>query len=219
MTIECLKYLYFQGMEQREYFVAPAATDTCTWLLDREKYTTWLARPYALLWIAGKPGAGKSTLLRHALHESSCSNDVVASFFFFGRGSDLQKSPCGLFRSLLHQLLENMPEMLSDFTSIYRKNCETKQKPGSDCNCYETELRKFLEKWVLSASRTRPIRIYVDALDEACDGVAEELIEYFKKLTDRPSPARPDFKVYFFCRHYSVLAPMDASQICGQDQT
>ena len=104
--IECLNFLYLLSMDQREYLVASAATDTYTWLLNNEKYTAWLAQPHASVWIVGKPGAGKSTLLRCALQEASRGDDVVALFFFFGHGRDLQKSSCGLFGSLLHQLLD-----------------------------------------------------------------------------------------------------------------
>ena len=75
--------------------------------------------------------------------------------------------------------------MLSEFIPIYSKKCETKQKSESDCEWHETELRKFLEKWILSARRHRPIQIYGDALDEGGRDVVQELINYFKRLTER----------------------------------
>lgn len=218
MRIECLKSLYFLNMDQREYLVAGAATNTCTWLLNHEKYTTWLTQPHALLWIVGKPGAGKSTLLRYALQEAMHSNDVVASFFFFARGSDFQKGSCGLFRSLLHQLSDKIPEMLSDFLLIYNKKCETKQKSGSDYEWHETELREFLEHWILRASRDRPIRLYVDALDECGHDIAMKLVTYFEELIEQLSPTKASFKICFSCRHYPVLAPKTALKICVEEE-
>ena len=218
LRTECLKSLYFLNMNQREDLVTGAATDTCTWLLDNENYTTWVAQPHALLWIVGNPGAGKSTLLRYALQEASRSTDVVASFFFFGRGSDLQKSSCGLFRSLLHQLLKQIPEMLSDFITIYETKLDDKQKSESECEWSEAELQNFLDKWILSAARDRPIQIYVDALDEGGENVAVKLVEYFVKLIKQLSPTHAGFKICFSCRHYPVLASKDALKICVEDE-
>lgn len=205
-------------MDQRQYLVAGTATNTCTWLLNHDKYATWLTQPHALLWIVGKPGAGKSTLMRYALEEASHINEVVASFFFFGRGSDLQKGSCGLFRSLLHQLLDKIPEMLSDFLLRYNKKRETKQKSGSDYEWHETELREFLERWILGASRDRPIRIYLDALDEGGQDVAVKLVNYFEELIERLSPTKAGFKICFSCRHYPVLAPKNALIICVEEE-
>ena len=218
LRIECLKSLYFLNMEQREYLVQSAATNTCMWLLDHKEYTTWLARPHTLLWIAGKPGAGKSTLIRYALQKVSCSEDAVASFFFYGRGNDLQKTSYGLFRSLLHQLLDQIPEMMSDFILSYKKKRDTKQKSGSDCEWYERELQDFLEKWILSTSRERPIQVYVDALDEGGEDVAVKLVQYFEELIGRLSSTSAGFKVCFSCRHHPVLAPENVLKVHVEDE-
>ena len=218
LRIECLKSLYFLNMEQREYLVQSAATNTCMWLLDHKEYTTWLARPHTLLWIAGKPGAGKSTLIRYALQKVSCSEDAVASFFFYGGGSDLQKSSYGLFRSLLHQLLDQIPEMMSDFILLYKKKRDTKQKSGLDCEWYERELQEFLENWILSTSRERPIQVYVDALDEGGEDVAVKLVQYFEELIGRLSSTSAGFKVCFSCRHYPVLAPENVLKVYVEDE-
>ena len=212
--IECLRSLHFPNMDQREYIVENAATKTCTWLLGHEKYTAWLAQRHTLLWIVGKPGAGKSTLIRYALRNSSFENDVVASFFFYGRGSDLQKSACGMFRSLSHQLSDQTPELLSKLNLIFRKKCETKQKSEP----HETELRELLQDWILSASRDRAIRIYLDALDEAGQEVAVKLVAYFEELIERLHPTSPGLRVCFSCRHYPVLSPKNALKVCVEEE-
>ncbi|SPJ72133.1 uncharacterized protein FTOL_01861 [Fusarium torulosum] len=44
----------------------------------------------------------------------------ILSFFFHGRGSELQKTPLGLFRSLLHQLLDQVSEALIGLVAIFQ---------------------------------------------------------------------------------------------------
>ena len=221
LRLDCLKSLSFPNMDQRENLVEGAATNTCTWLLNHAEYRTWLDRRHALLWIVGSPGAGKSTLMRYALQKtcnSSDPSDVVASFFFFGGGNDLQRSSCGLFRSLLHQLLDQIPEMLFDFIPIYEKKFKIKQKSESDIQWHETELREFLEQWILRASRDRSISIYVDALDEAGQEVAEKLIEYFENLIEQLGPSKAGFAVCLSCRHYPNLVPKNVPRICVDEE-
>ena len=213
LRTESLRSLHFPEMDQRKNDVQNAAADTCKWLLDHEKYSNWLAQPQALLWIVGKPGAGKSTLVKRALQERGHRNDVLASFFFFGQGCKLQKSSFGLFRSLLYKFLDQIPEMLSEFTSIYQKKQATQQKLGSDCEWQESELQDFLKDWIPRALMNRPIRVYVDALDECAPDDAKRLIAYFDELIEGLSSTRVGFKICFSCRHYPVLAPKGALRI------
>lgn len=165
----------------RENEIKDEASATCAWLLRHSSYSTWLSQRQGLLWVKGNPGVGKSTLLKYALRElkqhPSPEKLVVASFFFHGRGVDIQKTPLGLFRSLLHQILDQIPDWLSEFSSIYKKRCETEGKPGEKWKWHETELQNFLKDSVPRTSKEYSIRIYVDALDECGEKVAGELVE------------------------------------------
>src|SRR2546423_1442599 len=113
-------------MHEREYDIRSQADKTCAWLLEHRTFLEWLAQRCGLLWIKGKPGAGKSTLLKYALRDTGKlglpqNRLVVASCFFHGRGAEIQKSPLGLFRSLLHQLLEQVPDWLYELTQSFEK--------------------------------------------------------------------------------------------------
>ena len=205
-------------MDRRKNDINDEAPDTCKWLLDHEKYKTWLARSQALLWIEGKPGAGKSTLLGYAVRQPPQSNEIVASFFFSTRGAPIQKTSLGMFRSLLHQLLEKIPEMLSKFSLMYEKKRDTTLGPGQNLEWHERELREFLDSYTTILPEAHPIRIYVDALDESDQDVAIGLVNYFRKLTSRPSSTKAGISVCFSCRHYPVLAPFHEPKICVENE-
>ncbi|KAJ6439239.1 hypothetical protein O9K51_08651 [Purpureocillium lavendulum] len=91
----------------------------------QHKYLKWLdptriGEHHGFLWIKGKPGAGKSTLMKFALADArkKMMHQTIISFFFNARGNDLEKSTPGLYRSLLLQLLERLPELECIFNSL-----------------------------------------------------------------------------------------------------
>ena len=114
-------------MHSRKHDVTDPAPSTCVWLLEHPKHCEWLGQGHGMLWIKGKPGAGKSTLLKHALETAERESKVditLASFFFHSRGVPMQKNVLGLFRSLLHQILQKNRDLLSKFTSLYKGSSE-----------------------------------------------------------------------------------------------
>jgi ankyrin repeat protein len=210
-------------MSLRRKDVKDEASQTCAWLVKHKSYMTWLHRNRGLLWIKGKPGAGKSTLLKYALRRSrdaaSRNNLVVASFFFHGRGTFIQKSPLGMYRSLLHQTLDQIPELLSEFTSIFKKRCEAEGKPGQQWEWHVMDLRKFLEDSIPHASKSYSIRIYIDALDECGEEVAKGLVADFESLVSRLPPfTETALSICFSCRHYPILALEHNLAICVEDE-
>ncbi|KAI1862470.1 hypothetical protein JX265_009184 [Neoarthrinium moseri] len=82
----------------------------------------WLESGEGVYWISGKPGCGKSTLLKYICqndktteHLSTWAGDariVVASHFFWSSGSSMQRSREGLLRSLLYDILSQLPELI-----------------------------------------------------------------------------------------------------------
>src|SRR6185436_20688743 len=91
----------------------------------------WLSQGRGMFWIRGKPGSGKSTLMRYALDNleknSQDSNaPFILSFFFHGRGAELENKPEGLYRSLLHQLLSAFPSQLGVLVQHFKSKRNTK---------------------------------------------------------------------------------------------
>ncbi len=193
---------------------------TCEWLSKLPKYLEWFNRQHGLLWIKGKPGAGKSTLVRHVLatDERTRHAIVFASFFFHARGSVLQKSPLGLFRSLLHQILQQVPELLLRFSSIFQKECETQGKIGEKWHWHERDLEDFFKIHVAGAAKTYKMRIYVDALDECGKAAASNLVGFFTRLMNKVAFTNASLSICFSCRHYPDVALGNGLEVCIEDE-
>ena len=126
-------------MNSRGSEIEPAAQGTREWLLRHPNYISWISQPPGLLWIKGKPGAGKSTLMKFtldALDPSELRSRTIftVSFFFHGRGAEIQKTPEGLFKSLLHQLLQRFPKSLSNAVQIFKSRYSSMGKHGEKWN-------------------------------------------------------------------------------------
>ena len=212
-------------MQSRSHGIDRAVTGTCEWLRQHETYRSWAASDRGLLWIKGKPGSGKSTLVKYSLDNHGAEGDaVVLSFFFHGRGDELQRIPLGLFRSLLHQALNQAPDALQDLIDVF----ETKNKQygslGRDWHWHEAELQPFLESFLRKVVlKRRSVWLFIDALDESGKDDAVRLVEIFQSLLQRlPSQsgtAPGQVHICFSCRHYPVLDLDEGGfEICAEDE-
>ncbi|KAF2827058.1 hypothetical protein CC86DRAFT_466800 [Ophiobolus disseminans] len=120
--------LYFGTIDNRFDDIATAHQKTFSWALHNSKdekswpsLLDWLREGSGIYWISGKAGSGKSTLMKfldrhHSLMDaletwiSDCPL-IVLRFYFWNAGNDLQKTQEELFRSLLHQTLDQAPAL------------------------------------------------------------------------------------------------------------
>lgn len=122
-TKACLQSLASPEMRERRNDIANAASNTCTWLSGDPKYLQWSKSQHGLLWIRGHPGAGKSALMKYASEAvRSRRSGIFASFFFYGGGIPIQKIQLGLFRSLLYQIVQQVPSLLLELTHIFKED-------------------------------------------------------------------------------------------------
>lgn len=112
--------LSFAEIDVRHTNIQNAYTETCKWLLDQPEYQDWrdpskLSEHYGFFWLKGKPGAGKSTMMKFAYANAikTMTDTTILCFFFNARGISLEKSVEGLYRSLLSQLLDKLPDLQS----------------------------------------------------------------------------------------------------------
>lgn len=126
-------------------------------------------------------------------------------FFFHGRGAPLQKTPIGMFRSLLHQLYEQAPLIRSAVQDSYQQK-RAFGKAGTGWEWQHEELEQLFSNALLRASQSRRITIFVDALDEAGSDAARLMAEYFLNLNKKVVTANGVAKIVISCRHYPIVA-------------
>lgn len=199
----CLRSLAFAEMDERHHNIEVATAETCEWLLQHDTYKNWISQGQGFLWLMVNPGAGKSMLLkfvcRQCVAQGTDESKVIASFFFHDRGSEIQKSSFGLFRSLLHQILLKVPSLLSDLTSIYRQKNMSIGKHRDDWEWYEAALRDFMASAVSKVQSLCSTTIFIDALDEGGEDTARNLIDYFSSI------GASKLHICFSCRYYPAV--------------
>ncbi|EFQ36572.1 uncharacterized protein GLRG_11731 [Colletotrichum graminicola M1.001] len=125
-----LASLVYNVMEDRHLRITKAHKDIFQWLFESPSEDTtawanfkeWLESDASLYWITGKAGSGKSTLMKficdekdteppstatqgrcypHLLNWAKDRPLIIASFYFWASGSEMESSPKGLFMSLI----------------------------------------------------------------------------------------------------------------------
>ncbi|KAJ4247081.1 hypothetical protein NW762_013219 [Fusarium torreyae] len=216
----CLKSLAFGGMDNRPSEIKTEAAGTCRWLLQHKEFQKWKSRDQSLLWIKGKPGSGKSILLRYARDNIIATpkdkfEPLVLSFFFHGRGTELQKTPEGMFRSLLCQIQSEFPKALKALESAFEWQEAVSGKNSDDWQWRTSELRQYFHSSLWQVLKTHPVQLFVDALDECGEENAQSLAEEFSSLLQRPSKAHTkQLQICFTCRHYPILNLRSVPEIC-----
>lgn len=157
---KCLDSLAFPDMYQRWNNIKPALKDTCTWIYENDTFQNWQTSK-GLLWIKGSPGSGKSTLVKtvaRKLGEDTRSlPELIVSFCFYGGGTELQRSILSLFRAVLHQLLDAVPESMGPLLRAFKKK--------QDSDTWEmVQLIEILEKCLADVLKERNVLLFVDAL-------------------------------------------------------
>jgi ankyrin repeat domain-containing protein 50 len=209
-------------MNYRQEEVIDARADSCTWILQHRNYQKWLADDHGLLWIQGKPGSGKSTLMKRIFQvlcrENRDPRRIHLAFFFHRRGVQLQHTPLGMLRTMLHQLLSQVPSAGADFLSL----CEEKRRFQGDIirdwEWREPELRRVLKSSLISAAKTHSLVIFVDALDEAGEDPARSIVKYLHEVNEELLQSRHSTSICFACRHYPIVRTHEGIQICVEDE-
>ena len=204
----CLQSLSFPNIDSRRHNIAFAHQNTCDWLFKTAQFQRWQDRDdlesyNGVLWIKGKPGAGKSTLMKHALlhYQKSFPNHTIAAYFFNARGDALEKSPLGMFRSLLYQLLDQNPQSCNHFIPLF---LDKQKKHGIHWTWYSGELKGFLLEMIRYQSQ--PTVLFVDALDECNESEVRDVVSFLEMLSLAAIGSEASLNICLSSRHYPAIS-------------
>ncbi|KAJ5999409.1 hypothetical protein N7451_007219 [Penicillium sp. IBT 35674x] len=208
-------------MLDRRDNIEPCHTNTCQWILELEEYKSWRRQSCGLLWIKGKPGAGKSTLMAF-LHDKlrilqDGSQGIQLDFFFTARGTELQRKPLGMFRSLLNQIFDRDTTVRPQVRETYEQRCRQFGYGEVKWDWPRVVLEELLAGAILTSANRQPVTIFVDALDEAGAESAQQLATYFHRLVDRAGRKRSAVQICISCRHYPIVVSAQAIEINVED--
>ncbi|CAI4214573.1 unnamed protein product [Parascedosporium putredinis] len=197
--LECQKSLAFLNMDNRAHDFSAAAEGTCQWLINHVNYKKWSVAHRGLLWIKGKPGSGKSTLLKYAFKHLDRPQDIVLSFFFHGRGTDMQKTP-----------LVSFEQYFTKFSS--------RRPTGEKWEWHLEELKSLFESSLQEMQRSRTVWLFVDALDEAGKENAKSIFQWLKSLVKISPSAGGQVRICVTCRHFPILDTACEFGICPEEE-
>ncbi|KAJ5134428.1 hypothetical protein N7526_005793 [Penicillium atrosanguineum] len=208
-------------MLDRRDNIEPCHPNTCQWILELENYKSWKSQSRGLLWIKGKPGAGKSTLMLFLHDKLKIPQDgdhgIRLDFFFTARGTEMQRTPLGMLRSLLNQIFDRDTTVRAQVREAYEQRC---RQFGYGDRLWEwprVVLEELLANTILASASRQHIVIFVDALDEAGAESAQQLAAYFHRLIYRAEKRDVAVRICISCRHYPIVESARAREIYVED--
>ncbi|KAF4946805.1 hypothetical protein FSARC_14115 [Fusarium sarcochroum] len=203
-----------------EFLKTYSNANTCEWLLTNKGYESWLDKDqisdhHGFLWLKGKPGAGKSTMMKFAFDQIKYlrSGDVHICFFFNARGSLLERSTLGMYRSLLFQLFKKvheLKEVLDNFGML--------ELPHGDKSSWTIpQLQKVLQHAIGELGKCR-LWVFVDALDECDEDEIWAMVNFFESLGESTVRSDTDMRVFFASRYYPQITIQKKVEIRLDDQ-
>ncbi|KAJ3578823.1 hypothetical protein NPX13_g1746 [Xylaria arbuscula] len=170
--------------------------EACLWFLETPQYLKWTNRDQVsehngVLWIKGIPGSGKSTLMRFLeTHVSRYEKGTTyVSFAFDSKGTELQRSSAGLYRSLLVQMLRKHPNLRFILDNV-----------GHNTSWDVGRLRWLLERAVKHFGKA-PLIFFIDALDECPGTEILEVLRFLGEICRRAVSTETFLRVCLSSRH------------------
>ena len=203
----------FAEIYARESIIERAVQDTGNWLLESQNFQDWVQRKRlhdhrGFFWIQGNPGSGKSTLMKKVYSHVEASphdpSSVLAAFFFNARGNELEKSPTGLFRTLLHRLCQRISALRDLVVKTYVQKCRLM---NTGWRWQLSELKELLASAVTSSVLgKRSLLLFVDALDECDLAATQSVIQFFEDLTSSSIAEGSSFNICLSSRYWPIFS-------------
>lgn len=202
-----LRSLSFGTMYQRFDQVQDAHVKSFHWIFEEPtkhtprqyksmpSFVNWLAKEGGIFHISGKLGSGKSTLMKYLCDHRKTKENldqwsqkdgkklIFAQFFFWRAGDRDQKSVSGLLRSLLHDILQQRPDLIPSVFAQhwkYLKSLDWRVQPT--LNLRVKDIRAAFDTLIHSPRlyENNKLCFFIDGLDE----YEETAHEDYKDMVD-----------------------------------
>ncbi|KAK0707260.1 hypothetical protein B0H67DRAFT_555992 [Lasiosphaeris hirsuta] len=186
-----LRSLNFEQRPFREDNIANAYESTFQWIYqDDSPFRKWLQSEQGIFWVSGKAGSGKSTLIKLIIHdprterllaEWAPNGFATASHYFWSTGTDMQKSQKGLLQTLLYDIFQSCPELMS--SACPKRWADSRKLGVKGTNPWTTlELTAALNRVAAADKVSRKFCFFIDGLDEY-NGDHLDLCELMQSLS------------------------------------
>jgi hypothetical protein len=175
--------LRYTEIDNRYQRISEAFTKTFEWLFrpptitqNWSSFMDFLEGDQQLYWITGKPGAGKSTLMKFVSQHASTKKHldywaggeplIIVGFYFWCSGSELQMSEEGFIRTLLLELLQQLPNLCPIAFPDKWETFVLCGKLAWDGKMPLSNFPQALKAVVDEAKKSHKIFFFIDGLDE-----------------------------------------------------
>jgi hypothetical protein len=179
----------------------------------------WLRGDGPFFWIRGKPGSGKSTLMKY-LHDSGETSTCIKPwdvqtrviccwFFFYARGSYIQKSFEGLLQSILYRLVKEEPRLANLILPLYMERLAGAEMlpgvvfPKQIVWSFE-DLKGAFDMILQQDFFHLRLFLFLDALDEY-DGRPQLVADFLKSIASPRKNKSTQVKICFSSRPWSAF--------------
>ncbi|EAU37793.1 predicted protein [Aspergillus terreus NIH2624] len=146
----------------------------------REQFKSWLSFEDGIYHVSGKLGSGKSALMKFLYPDLRTKNMlekwagherlIMAHFFFWRPGSNLQHSVRGLYRALLYKTLSVIPSLIPEVLPEQWKEIQSKPwQANAKVDFPLKTLQHAMYRLVCCQSEDLRICFFIDGLDECKD--------------------------------------------------
>ncbi|PGH01881.1 hypothetical protein AJ80_08953 [Polytolypa hystricis UAMH7299] len=151
--------------------------DPGRWLLDDTRFKEWFSPNCCstpLLWLSGIPGAGKTILASVIVDVVRDIPGATVAFFYCKYGEELRNSFLSVSRSILAQMLNQHPHLLSYFH----------EKASMNSDALLTSMKLAKEMMWESLRSCENTYIIIDGLDECGRDARKEITSWFRKVVE-----------------------------------
>ena len=142
--------------------------------------------------------------MKHTLFycEKTFTDHIIAVYFFNARGNKLEKTPLGMLRSLLYQLLDQDPLLCERFIPMF---LDKQKKHENRWEWQVGELKSFLLS-EMKKFQSKPLLLLIDALDECDESEIREVIVFLESLSMNAVGAKITLNICLSSRHYPNIS-------------